>query len=347
MIQCSRLLIAVSLLFIAIGSLSAEAIVTDEIASLSFNLTMYLDLANLEYDDSPYPGRTNLGHILIPSLITETDYFEIITGGWYQQVYVHYDEDDTPERMYPYIALLLYPWDETVITFGNYENLLPFPNTIYNEFLFFEERPISSGLKIAYPGDNLLFIGYLDWTELDTEEHPEEFLSGICFEHYPFEFFYYKAYIHYHHKGGQLHKETHPVRLEQDIAASPLIGFGYESFFLDFQYYWSIFEQNFKPATYGHAGDISLGYEFTEYLKLSYLCWYNYNYYHGDAHLFYLKRKNVLHRLRIYYTLLSFQNTADINCTVNLYGPDPPGIDFRISGKIDLDLISYENKSGL
>jgi hypothetical protein len=344
MVKSFRILLSAIIVVFSYHNSYPGISINSEVESISFNLLQYLDLADLEYDDSPYPGRTNMGHVFIPNLRTKTKHFDLITGGWYRHVYVQFDEEDTPAKLYPYLSVVFHPWDNSGLTVGNYENLFPFPNTIYSEFLFFEERPVSSGLKFFYSGEKLKFIAYLDWTELDTEEHPEEFLTGIYLEHYILEHLYYKFYNHYHHKGGQLHKETHPVRLQQDVVTSPLIGFRFRGFFLELQYYWSIFEQNFEPAIYGHAGDALLGYSPTDKLQLSYLCWYNYNYYHGDAHLFYLKRKNVLHRLRVDYNLFNYQRIVDLYFTANLYGVDPPGIDFRIYGKIDLDLIKYKRE---
>jgi hypothetical protein len=343
-VKSFKILLTAIIILLTHNSTYPEISINSEIESISCNLLQYLDLADLEYDDSPYPGRTNMGHVFIPNLNTKTKRFDLITGGWYRHAYVQFDEEDAPDELYPYLAIVFHPWENSGITIGNYENLFPFPNTIYNEFLFFEERPVSSGLKFSYSGEKLKLIAYIDWTELDTEEHPEEFLTGICLEHYIFEHFYYKFYNHYHHKGGQLHKDTHPVRLQQDIVTSPLIGFRFRGFFIELQYYWSIFEQNFEPAIYGHAGDALLGYSPIDRMRFSYLCWYNYNYYHGDAHLFYLKRKNVLNRLRMDYNFFSYHKIVDLYFTTNLYGIDPPGIDFRIYGKIDLDLVKYERK---
>ncbi|MCP4723845.1 MAG: hypothetical protein GY863_02355, partial [bacterium] len=134
-----------------------------------------------------------------------------------------------------------------------------------------------------------------------------------------------------------------PVRVEQDIVASPLIGLKFKGFFIEAEYYLSIFSQNFEPSIYGNAGSASLGYSSDKFL-LSYQCFYNSNYYHQDAHLFYLKRKNVLNRIRFEYEIFRYEDILDLFFTTNLYGMDPPGIDFRLFVKIDLSLFEYRNK---
>ena len=84
--------------------------------------------------------------------------------------------------------------------------------------------------------NSISLSAFLDWIEMDTEEHPEEFITGISFGHNIFQHFYYKFYNHYHHKGGKLNKDSHPVRLEQDVVTSPVAGFKAGGFFLEIQY---------------------------------------------------------------------------------------------------------------
>lgn len=320
--------------------LFAEIFFAPDIDSAIIKLDQYIDLADLEYDDHPYPGRTNLGHIFIPYLQINSSPVQLNLGGWYKHVYIQYDKSKSPERMYPYMNAVFFPWNKSEFLIGNYPNLAKFPNTIYNEFLFFEERPVSSGLKFTLQRKTVDFTFYIDWIKLDTEEHPEEFITGLIFNHNIFENFYYKFFNHYHHKGGQLNKDSHPVRIEQDIATSPVIGFNYKGFYTEAAYYLSSFSQNFEATKYGHAGSGTIGY-LDKKLNLSYQCFYNNNYYHGDAHIFYLKKSNVLHRLRLDLNIFRYKEIVDIVFTTNLYGIDPPGIDFRIFAKINLDLAGY------
>lgn len=314
------------------------------VESLSINLQEYIDLSNLEYDDSPYPGRTNIGHIFIPFVLVHTRYFDLKLGGLYKHVYIMFDEYDSPEKLYPYLSSVFHPWGESEFVIGNFANLAPFPNTIYNEFLFFEERPFSSGLKFSIEKKSFNLLTYLDWIELDTEEHPEEFITGLIFKHNISNSLYYRFYNHYHHRGGQLNKDTHPVRIEQDVVLSPVIGLRMYGLFVEIEYYLSIFSQNFEASNYGNAVSALLGYTIDKKLELSYQCFYNYDYYHQDAHIFYLKRKNVLNRVRIDYNIFSYKRIIDFHLTVNLYGLDPPGIDFRLFARIDLNLIEYRNR---
>jgi hypothetical protein len=151
---------------------------------------------------------------------------------------------------------------------------------------------------------------------------------------------YYKFFNHYHHKGGQLHKDTHPVRIEQDIVASPVLGFDFFGVYTELAYYINSFSQNFEESIYGHAGSGSIGYR-SKSFDVSYQCFYNKNYYHQDSHIFYLKRKNLLNRLRLDYNMFNYKKLVEIHFTVNLYGMDPPGIDFRLFARINLNIIQY------
>lgn len=321
-------------------SLYSETVTSEETKAVTFNLKYFIDLSNLEYDDSPYAGRTNIGNIIIPNILIKTTCLDLTLGAWYRHIYVEFDEDDSPEKLYPFIAAIFRPWNYSEVIIGNYENLFAFPNTIYNEFLFFEERAISSGIKISLKHNKYCLFTYLDWLELDTEEHPEEFIHGILWEQSLFSFLYYKIYTHYHHKGGQLHKDTHPVRIEQDIVASPLIGVSYKGFFSEVEYYLSTFSQNFGRSHYGNGIDFKVGYAVGESLTFSYQIWYNNNYYHQDAHIFYQKRDNILNRLRLDYNIYRYKKIIDLLFTVNLYGLDPPGIDFRFFGRINLNIVN-------
>lgn len=325
------------------NSLYSEIGVPENIESLSLNLKQYFDLSNLEYDDSPYPGQSNIGHIFIPNLLIKTIYIDLIIGGWYKHIYVQFDEDSAPKKIYPYMGALLRPWEGSEFGIGNYENLFKFPNSIYNEFLFFTERPVSSGIEFTLHRKTFNLISYLDWLEFDTEEHPEEFITGVLFEHYLFKNIYYKFYNHYHHRGGQLHKDSHPLRIEQDIVTSPLIGFRFSGVFVEMEYYLSTFSQNFRASSYGSAASLLLGYSFTKKINLSYQFWYNNDYYHQDAHIFYLKKKNALNRLRFDYNIYTYNKIFDLFYTMNVYGVDPPGIDFRFFGKINLNIIDFNN----
>ena len=303
-------------------------------------IDLYIDLANLEYDDSPYAGRTNLGNVLIPYFAVNTGFFEVNAGGWYRHIYVSYDENESPDRVYPYINAIFHPWQDSDFLIGNYANLALLPNTIYNEFFFFEERPVCAGLKFTLDKESLFLSAYMDWIEQDTEEHPEEFITGLIFRHSPADWFYYKFFNHYHHRGGQLHKDSHPVRIEQDIVFSPAAGFSLMGVYAEFAYYLSTFSQNFEPSIYGNAGSATLGFA-ADNFDISYQCFYNRDYYHQDAHIFYLKRKNCLHRFRFDWNLMSYRDVIDFMFTVNLYGMDPPGIDFRLFAKINLDIVLY------
>ncbi len=319
----------------------ADLSLSEDISSVSINLNQRIDLSNLEYDDSPYAGRTNIGHIFIPYLLVQSNPMDLELGGWYKHIYVQYDEDVSPEKVYPYMSAIFHVGANSDFIIGNFENLAPFPNTIYNEFLYFEERPVCAGLKYTLNTKALNIQAYMDWLELDTEEHPEEFITGIIIDHTVSDFFYYKFFNHYHHKGGQLNKDTHPVRIEQDIVASPLIGFKLWKLYLEGEYYLSIFSQNFDPSIYGQAVGGTIGF-FTDTLKLSYQCFVNKNYYHQDAHIFYIKRKNILHRIRADYNIYKFRDNIDVQFTVNLYGIDPPGIDMRLFAEIDFSLLELK-----
>jgi hypothetical protein len=321
-------------------NLSAEIFTSADVESVSIQLDQYIDLADLEYDDHPYPGRTNLGQIIIPYLQINTVPLQLNAGGWYKHVYVQYDKDKSPERMYPYMNATFFPWDDSEFIIGNYPNLMKYPNTIYNEFLFFEERPVASGLKFTVNKKTVDLSAFLDWLKLDTEEHPEEFTAGLLLKHNFSENFYYKFFDHYHHKGGQLNKETHPVRIEQDIVNSPILGFTYNGFYFEAAYYLSSFSQNRSSSVYGHAFSGTAGYSGKSF-DLSYQGFYNNNYYHGDAHIFYNKRNNFLNRIRLDYDIFRFKEIVDFMFTANLYGMDPPGIDFRLFARINLNLIGY------
>lgn len=337
----NKILIITALLFL---NSPADAVVKNgpDVNAVSVNINQRIDLSNLEYDDSPYPGRTNAGHIFIPFVKVETALMELRIGGWYRHIYVQYDEDESPEKMYPYMSAIFKTGESSSFLIGNFENRSPLPNTIYNEFLYFEERPVSSGMKYSLITESLSLIAYMDWLELDTEEHPEEFITGLIFEHHPFNGGYYKFYNHYHHRGGQLHKDTHPVRIEQDVVSSPVIGFRFWKLFIEGAYYLGMFSQNFEPTIYGHAGSGTAGF-FTGSLRLSYQCFVNKDYYHQDAHVFYLKKENILHRIKTEYKIYSYKDILDLNLTVNLYGMDPPGIDMRLFAKIDLNLFEYRS----
>jgi hypothetical protein len=324
------------------SSLSADVYIPEEIDSINIRLDQYIDLADLEYDDHPYPGRTNIGHIIIPYLQINTAPVQLNAGGWYRHVYVQYDKDKSPDRMYPYMNAVFYPWNDSEFIIGNYPNLMRYPNTIYNEFLFFEQRPVSSGLKFDISKKTINATAFLDWIKLDTEEHPEEFIAGLLIKHNLSENFYYKFFDHYHHRGGQLNKDTHPVKIEQDIVNSPSLGFIYKGFYAEAAYYLSSFSQNRKASTYGHAGSGTIGYASGRF-DLSYQCFYNHNYYHQDSHIFYLKRENILNRIKLDYNILSYKKIVDVIFTGNLYGIDPPGIDFRIFAKIYLNIIGYSS----
>jgi hypothetical protein len=323
------------------GTAAGQILMNPELKSASINLNQRIDLANLEYDDSPYPGRTNIGHIFIPFLFVETEPVALRIGGWYKHVYLQYDENDSPKKMYPYMSAAFHAGKDSEFLIGNFENLAPLPNTIYNEFLYFEERPVSSGLKYSLAAGTFGLLAYMDWLELDTEEHPEEFITGIAARHDLFSWFYCRLYNHYHHRGGQLNKDTHPVRIEQDIATSPVIGFRFRMLYLEGAWYNSMFSQNFEPTIYGHAAAGTLGF-FTDSLNISYQCFANKDYYHRDAHPFYLKKENILHRIRTEYNIYRYMDILNVNFTVNLYGIDPPGIDMRLFAKIDLNLIEYK-----
>ncbi len=322
------------------SGLFADVFTSEDIDSISIQLDQYIDMADLEYDDHPYPGRTNLGHIIIPYLQINTIPLQLNIGGWYKHVYVQYDKDKSPEKMYPYMNAVFFPWNDSELIIGNYPNLMPYPNTIYNEFLFFEQRPVASGLKFGLHKKTLNAAVFMDWIKLDTEEHPEEFIVGLLIKHNFSENFYYKFFDHYHHHGGQLNKDTHPVRIEQDIVNSPVLGFIYKGFYIEAAYYLSSFSQNFKSSTYGHAGSGTLGYSGNKF-DLSYQGFYNNNYYHQDSHVFYNKRNNFLNRIRLDYNILRYKEIVDVIFTSNLYGMDPPGIDFRIFAKISLNIIGY------
>ncbi|MBN2040576.1 MAG: hypothetical protein JW864_11060 [Spirochaetes bacterium] len=310
------------------------------IKSVSMHVDQYIDCANLEYDDSPYAGRTNLGHLFIPYFKIDAVPVELNLGCWYKHVYVQYDEDESPEKVYPYMNAVFHPSGKVDFTIGNWLNLAVFPNTIYNEFIFFETRPVCSGLKLDVNNKTMNLSLYIDWIELDTEDHPEEFITGLLWKHRVFDHFYYKLFNHYHHRGGQLYKDTHPVRIEQDIAASPVLGAELYGFYAEAGYYINSFSQNFEESEYGHAGSGTIGYR-GDFFNISYQCFYNKNYYHQDAHIFYLKQNNFLNRLRVDYNFFTYKDLADVNFTVNLYGLDPPGIDFRLFAKINLNVIQY------
>ncbi len=328
--------------YLVLDSMLFAEILAPDVNSVSIKLDQYIDCANLEYDDSPYPGRTNLGHIFIPYLQINTKPVELNIGGWYKHIYVSFDEDDSPEKMYPYMNAVFTPWNKSEFLIGNFLNLSGLPNTIYNEFIFFEQRPVSSGLKFSVKNNNKDLLTYIDWIELDTKEHPEEFITGIIWKHNIFSHFYYKFFNHYHHRGGQLNKDTHPVRIEQDIVFSPVMGFIYSGLYLETEYYLSTFSQNFEPSIYGHAASCTLGYE-TDSFNLSYQCFYNRDYYHQDAHPFYLKKRNTLNRIRLEYNIYRYKELLDLIFTTNLYGMDPPGIDFRLFAKINLNIFKYAN----
>lgn len=331
------------IIFIIHINIYSEIKFSNDIESISINLTQYFDLSDLEYDDSPYPGRTNIGHLLIPTLLIKTKYLDLNLGGWYKHVYIQFDNDSSPEKLYPYMNAIFCPSKDLDFVIGNFENLFSFPNTIYNEFLFFEERPVSSGLKLSLKRESFMLVSYLDWLEHDTADHPEEFITGLSVSHNLSQNLYYNFYNHYHHRGGQLHKDTHPVRIEQDIATCPIIGFKFKGLYTEMGYYLNTFSQNFKASKYGNAASFLVGFELGKKLSLSYLCWYNYDYYHQDAHIFYLKRKNILSRLRVDYNIFKYKKILDLYFTANLYGVDPPGIDLRFFGKIDLNLVEFEN----
>ncbi len=336
-----KIIIIISIIILGSGIASGQVLFNPEVRSASVNLNQRVDLANLEYDDSPYPGRTNIGHIFIPFLLVDTEPVALSIGGWYRHVYVQYDENDSPERMYPYMSATFHTGKNSEFVIGNYENLASLPNTIYNEFLYFKERPVSSGMKLSIDTETFDLLAYMDWLELDTKEHPEEFITGLIVKHDLFNMLYYRLYNHYHHRGGQLHKDTHPVRIEQDIATSPVIGFRLWKLYLEGAYYNSMFSQNFEPTIYGHAAAGSLGFSAGS-LDLSYQCWVNKDYYHQDGHIFYLKRDNILHRIRAEYNIYRYKDILDVNFTLNLYGVDPPGIDMRLFAKINLNLIEYK-----
>ncbi len=325
------------------STIYADLSLNEYVESVSLNLNQNIDLANLEYDDSPYPGRTNIGHLFIPYVLTKTRYVDLSLGGWYKHMYVQFDDDTPPEKVYPYMSAVFRTGVDSDFTLGNFDNLAPFPNSIYNEFIYFKERPVCSGMRFSFDTKTFDMLAYLDWTKLDTEEHPEEFLVGLIIDHDLFTNLYYNFYNHYHHRGGQLNKDTHPVRVEQDIVASPLIGLNVFGLFVEGQYYLSIFSQNFEPSIYGQAGSFLVGYS-TKTLTLSYQCFYNYDYYHQDAHLFYLKKKNLLNRLRVEYNLFRFKDILDMLLTFNLYGMDPPGLDMRLFAKINLNIFEYKSK---
>jgi hypothetical protein len=336
----SIFIIFLSIYFLFNNNLYAEIFTSEDIDSITVQLDQYIDLADLEYDDHPYPGRTNIGHIIIPYLQINTVPLQLNIGGWYRHVYIQYDKNKSPDRMYPYMNAVFFPWDDSEFIIGNFPNLMKYPNTIYNEFLFFEERPVSSGLKFALQKKTIEATAFLDWIKLDTEEHPEEFTAGLLLKHNFSENFYYKFFDHYHHRGGQLNKETHPVRIQQDIVNSPVLGFIYKGFYIEAAYYLSSFSQNFKSSTYGHAGSGTVGYSGKSF-DLSYQGFYNNNYYHEDSHIFYNKRKNFLNRIRLDYDILRYKDIVDLMFTANLYGMDPPGIDFRIFARISLNIIGY------
>jgi hypothetical protein len=323
-------------------NLSAEIFSSEGIESISIQLDQYIDMGDLEYDDHPYPGRTNLGQIIIPYLQINTTPLQVNVGGWYKHVYVQYDNDKSPEKMYPYMNAIFYPWKDSEIIIGNFPNLMRYPNTIYNEFLFFEQRPVASGLKFALQKKTLEAVAFLDWIKLDTKEHPEEFTAGLLLKHNFSDNFYYKFFDHYHHHGGQLNKDTHPVRIEQDVVNSPVLGFSYKGFYVEAAYYLSTFSQNFRASTYGHAGSGTLGFSGKDF-DLSYQGFYNNNYYHQDSHVFYNKRNNFLNRVRLDYNILRYKDIVDVMFSGNLYGMDPPGIDFRIFTRISLNIIGYAN----
>ncbi|MBN2402247.1 MAG: hypothetical protein JXN64_07585 [Spirochaetes bacterium] len=339
-----KIIIFFIIYFLSYPHLFAEIFTSEHINSITIQLDQYIDLANLEYDDHPYPGRTNLGHIFIPYLQVSTAPLQVNAGGWYKHIYVQYGKDKQPEKMYPYINAVFFPWNDSEFIIGNFPNLMRYSNTIYNEFLFFEQRPVSSGLKFTLHKKTIDVSVFLDWIRLDTEEHPEEFTAGLLLKHNFSEYFYYKFFDHYHHKGGQLNKDTHPVRIEQDIVNSPVLGFIYKGFFIEAAYYLSTFSQNFEASTYGHAGSGMFGYSGNSF-ELSYQCFYNHNYFHQDSHIFYLKRKNFLNRIRFDYNLLRYKEIVDVMFTSNLYGMEPPGIDFRLFAKISLNIIGFANDS--
>lgn len=331
------------LLFLHGGCLYSQGLSLKDADAISLNLDWYLDLSDLEYDDSPYPGRTNIGHVIIPYFAMCIGPFELNAGAWYRQKYIYFDETHQPERVYPFMNAVFHPGPDSGFLIGNYPNLNPLPSTIYNEFLFFEERPVSSGMKFSIDKTTLDFTSYLDWIKPDTEEHPEEFIAGAAYSHELFDWFYYKFFAHLHHKGGQLNKDTHPVRIQQDLAFSPLLGFAFKGIYAEFEYYLSAFSQNFETSVYGHAGSGTLGFERGDF-DVSYQCFYNRDYYHGDAHIFYNKRRNLLHRIRLDYDIFKYREILDLVFTMNIYGMDPPGIDFRLFARINLNLIEYRPK---
>lgn len=332
-------IIIILTLFVS-GKLQAELLSGTGINSVSIHIDQYIDCADLEYDDSPYAGRTNLGHLFMPYVQLNAIPVQLNLGGWYKHVYVQYDENDSPKRMYPYMNAVFTPWNNSEFTIGNFLNLAEFPNTIYNEFLFFEKRPVSSGMEFKLNRKTMNLQLFIDWIELDTKDHPEEFITGLIWKHSPFRHMYYKFFNHYHHRGGQLNKDTHPVRIEQDIVASPVLGLNFYGFYAEAGYYINSFSQNFEPSEYGHAFSGNIGFH-TGSFDISYQSFYNRNYYHQDSHIFYLKKKNLLNRIRLDYNIFSYKNLADIMFTVNLYGMDPPGIDFRLFAKINLNIIQY------
>ena len=337
-----KILVLILIIIFLQGISYAGVSLGNEVQSVSVNLNQRIDLADLEYDDTPYPGRTNIGDIIMPFLLVETKPVNLMIGGWYKHVFVQFDEGDSPKKLYPYMSAAFHTGKNSEFLIGNYDNLAPLPNTIYNEFLYFEVRPVSSGLKYTIDTKTFDLAAYMDWIELDTKEHPEEFITGLIIEHNITSWFYYKFYNHYHHRGGQLNKETHPVRIQQDVATSPVIGFKFWKLYLEGEYYNSMFSQNFKPAIYGNAASGSLGF-FTDSLNISYQCFLNKDYYHGDAHPFYLKKENILHRVRTEYNIYRLKDIIDVNFAINVYGVDPPGIDLRLFAKIDLNLVEYRN----
>ncbi|MDY6970517.1 MAG: hypothetical protein SVR08_17965, partial [Spirochaetota bacterium] len=49
---------------------------------------------------------------------------------------------------------------------------------------------------------------------------------------------------------------------------------------------------------------------------------------------------NILNRLRLDYNIYRYKKIIDLLFTVNLYGLDPPGIDFRFFGRINLNIVN-------
>ena len=81
----------------------AETSSNKDVEAISVNLKMFIDLANLEYDDTPYAGRTNIGNVLIPYFLIQAKPLDIELGGWYKYIYVQFDEDQSPEpRICPF-----------------------------------------------------------------------------------------------------------------------------------------------------------------------------------------------------------------------------------------------------